>query len=386
VKTASLPPPVWVSKPSELKHLADELRTQPRAAVDTESNSLHAYREQVCLIQISTTQHDYLVDSIALSELEALAPFFASPKIEKIFHAAEYDVICLHRDYGFRFNALFDTLIAARILGHKVIGLGDLLAEYFNVQVNKQFQKSNWGKRPLTREQEDYARLDSHYLIALRDILEKELREKDLLELAREDFKRACQPANGNGKTPRACWERISGHQDLTPRQLSILNELCICREEIAKQLDRPVFKVISDSLLLSLAHSAPVSTSELEEAGLTKLQAERFGSNLLKAIKAGRNAQPVAQTVSRRLNDATLARLEKLKEWRKREAAGMKVESDIVLPKPMLYAIAEQGPRDLDRLGQIMSESPWRFQRYGESILKALDSRGKSKPAPARS
>ncbi len=384
MKTTSLPPPVWVSQPSELKHLADELRTQPRAAVDTESNSLHAYREQVCLIQISTPRHDYLVDSIELTELDALAPFFANPRIEKIFHAAEYDVICLHRDYGFRFNTLFDTVIAARILGHKVIGLGDLLAEYFNVEVNKQFQKSNWGKRPLTGEQIDYARLDSHYLIDLRDILEKELREKNLLELAQEDFKRACQPVNGNGKTPRASWERISGHQDLSPRQLSILNELCGCREEIAEQLDRPVFKVINDDLLLSMAQTMPDSAKGLEEAGLSKLQIEKFGSKFLKSIRAGRNAQPVARTRSKRLNDTTLARLEKLKEWRKKEAAGLKVESDIILPKPMLYAIAEQGPRDMEKLSMLMFESPWRFRHFGESILKALESKGKTKPSSA--
>jgi ribonuclease D len=386
VKTTSLPPPVWVSKPSELKHLADELRTQPRVAVDTESNSLHAYREQVCLIQISTPQLDYLIDSIELTDLDALTTFFATPKIEKIFHAAEYDVICLHRDYGFRFNNLFDTVIAARILGHKVIGLGDLLAEYFNVGVNKQFQKSNWGKRPLTREQEDYARLDSHYLIDLRDILENELREHDLLELAQEDFKRACQPANGNGKTQRASWEKISGHQDLTPRQLSILNELCVCREEIAEQLDRPVFKVIGDDRLLSMAQTMPDSAKGLEEAGLTKLQIERFGSKLLNAIRSGRDAQPVVRTRSKRLNDTTLARLEKLKEWRKKEAAGMKVESDIILPKPMLYAIAEQGPRDMERLSLLMSESPWRYRHFGQSILKSLESKGRTKPTPASS
>jgi ribonuclease D len=381
VKTSPLPPPIWVSTPSELKRLADDLRTQSRAAVDTESNSLHAYREQVCLIQISTTRHDYLVDSIALNDLQPLSTFFTNPHIEKVFHAAEYDINCLHRDYGFQFQYLFDTVIAARILGHTVIGLGDLLSQYFDVQVNKQYQKSNWGKRPLTYEQVDYARLDSHYLIALRDILENELRENNLLELAKEDFIRACQPGNGNGKSARAPWERISGHQDLSPRQLSILNELCSCRELIAEQLDRPVFKVISDDLLLSLAHLAPNSSSKLEDAGLTKVQVERFGPELLKAIHTGTNAPLVVRTRSKRPSDAMLARLEKLKDWRKKEAAVMKVESDVILPKPMLYTIAEQGPRDLGKLEILMGDSPWRYKHFGEAIIKALDSKGKPKP-----
>ncbi len=384
MKSSPLPPPVWVSTPAALKRLVEELRSQPRAAVDTESNSLHAYREQVCLIQISTTRHDYLVDSIALTDLQPLSSFFTNPHIEKVFHAAEYDINCLHRDYGFQFHNLFDTVIAARILGHTTIGLGDLLAQYFDVQVNKQFQKSNWGKRPLTPEQEDYARLDSHYLIALRDILEKELRENNLLELAMEDFKRACLPANGNGKTIRSHWERISGHQDLTPHELSVLNELCNCREEIAEQLDRPVFKVIGDNLLLSLAKSSPNSKPGLEEAGLSKIQIDRFGSQLLKAVQTGLTAPPVIRTRSKRPSDVMMLRLEKLKDWRKKEAARMKVESDIILPKPMLYAIAELGPRDLEKLKILMHDSPWRYKHFGEAILKSLESKGKPKTVPA--
>jgi ribonuclease D len=383
VNSTPLPPPIWVSTPAALKRLVEDLRAQLRVAVDTESNSLHAYREQVCLIQISTPQKDYLIDSLALTDLNQLSPFFANPAIEKIFHAAEYDINCLHRDYGFTFDNLFDTVIAARILSHSVIGLGDLLTEYFNVCVNKQYQKSNWGKRPLTEEQEDYARLDSHYLITLRDILDRELRERNLLELAQEDFKRACHPSNGNGKLPRAGWERISGHQDLTPRQLSILNELCLCREEIAERLNRPVFKVLNDELLLSLALAAPDSVSGLTEAGLTKIQSDKFGNKLLQAIHHGQGASPVVRTRNKRPSDAVLTRLDLLKQWRKREAKKMKVESDVVLPRSLLYAIAEQGPRDLKKLALIMKDSPWRLKHFGLEIIKALESRNKTKGTP---
>jgi ribonuclease D len=383
VKNDSLPPPIWVSTATALKKLVDDLRSQPRVAVDTESNSLHAYREQVCLIQFSTPQHDYLIDSLALTDLSMLCSLFANPAIEKIFHAAEYDINCLHRDFGFSFENLFDTVIAARVLGHPVIGLGDLLTEYFDVNVNKKYQKSNWGYRPLTSEQTDYARLDSHYLIALRDILEKELIEHSLLELAQEDFKRACQPSNGNGKLPRARWERIGGHQDLTPRQLSILNELCNCREEFAERLNRPVFKVINDDLLLSLAQSAPDSTVGLEEAGLTKVQIEKFGSQFLKAIRSGQNTPLVVRTRNKRPSDSMLARLDRLKQWRKKEAVKMKVESDIILPRTFLYSIAEQGPRDIKKLGVLMKDSPWRFEHYGEEIIKVLESKSKTKESP---
>jgi superfamily II DNA helicase RecQ len=132
------------------------------------------------------------------------------------------------------------------------------------------------------------------------------------------------------------------------------------------------------------MAQNMPDSAKALEEAGLTKLQIEKFGPELIKAIRAGRIAQPVVRARSKRLSDSTLARLEKLKEWRKKEAATMKVESDIILPKPMLYSIAEQGPRDLEKLRILMSESPWRYRHFGESILKALEAKGRAKLTPA--
>jgi ribonuclease D len=141
------PPPVWVDDKNDLKSVVDELSTQPRIAVDTESNSLHAYRERVCLIQFSTEQKDYLVDPLALDDLSLLAPIFANPDIEKIYHAAEYDLICMSRDFGFKFANLFDTMQAARILGYKFVGLDNILSEKFEIKVDKRHQKADWRRR-----------------------------------------------------------------------------------------------------------------------------------------------------------------------------------------------------------------------------------------------
>ena len=130
----SLAPPELIQSSSQLDRLVNELSCQPRIAVDTESNSLHAYRERVCLIQFSTAETDYLVDPLALDGLDILGPIFADPKIEKVFHAAEYDLICLRRDYGFNFANLFDTMQAGRILGRKLAGLDRLIEEKFNLK------------------------------------------------------------------------------------------------------------------------------------------------------------------------------------------------------------------------------------------------------------
>ena len=184
---------VWIDQPQKLRDISKELSAQDILAVDTESNSLYAYQEQVCLIQFSTREKDFLVDTLALPDLSPLEPIFKSERIMKVFHAAEYDLICLHRDYGFKFNFLFDTMIAARTLGYQNIGLGSLLEKYFHIHVEKKYQRANWGRRPLKEDMLEYARLDSHYLIPLAEILQKELRECGRWELAREDFERSTQ-------------------------------------------------------------------------------------------------------------------------------------------------------------------------------------------------
>ena len=159
---SSLSKPVLITRPDALIQLANQLANEPILAVDTESNSLYAFQEQVCLIQFSTPQDDFLVDPLALDDLSPLAGLFADPKIEKIFHAAEYDLITLKRDYHFDFENLFDTMIAARILGWEKIGLGSILKSEFDVELNKRYQRANWGKRPIPSEMVNYARLDTH--------------------------------------------------------------------------------------------------------------------------------------------------------------------------------------------------------------------------------
>lgn len=185
-----LPAPTLIDTEAAFTRLVAELAQAPALAVDTESNSLFVYRERVCVIQFSTPKRDYVVDALQVSNLQPLAPLFANPAQQKIFHAAEYDLICLKRDFGFEFANLFDTMAAARTLGHPQTGLAALLEKHFGVTVNKKFQRANWGKRPLTAELLQYASMDTHYLFALRDQLERELAQGGRIEEAREEFTR----------------------------------------------------------------------------------------------------------------------------------------------------------------------------------------------------
>jgi ribonuclease D len=368
-----LPPPVWVDQPAALERLARELLSHPRLAVDTESNSLHAYREQVCLIQFSTPKKDYLLDPLDLPDLSSLVPVFADAKIEKVFHAVEYDLICLKRDFCFEIVNIFDTMQSARILGYPQVGLDALLGQKFDLQVDKRYQKADWAYRPLTPEMLNYARIDTHYLLALRDLLQAELEAAGRWDLAREEFIRMAK-LNGNGKPDVPSWQRVAGAHQLDGRKLAILKELCEWRDQSAKFLGRPPFKVIDDRRLAAIAMAAPGSSDEFEGL-LTVTQRRRFGSELLRAVKRGQEASPLSRPRPVRPRQAFLDRVNALSQWRKGLAQKLHMESDIILPKGWMHAIAEQYPRTPAELAALMPDSPWRLEHFGEEILKAIRS-----------
>ncbi|MFU8773407.1 MAG: ribonuclease D, partial [Anaerolineales bacterium] len=302
---SNLPQAKLITRPDDLVNLVDRLSRHSIIAVDTESNSLFAYQEQVCLIQFSIPRQDILVDPLALQDLSPLGPLFANPEIEKVFHAAEYDLICLKRDFGFTFENLFDTMLAARILGWGELGLGALLKEHFDVEMDKRHQQANWGKRPLPDNLLAYAQLDTHFLIPLRHHLETELKAAGRWVLAEEDFKRL-RNVNGRNNTNGvdACW-RISGSYDLTAQQAAVLKELCLYRDQVAKSMNRPLFKVINDRTLLAIAAAAPADLEELRRLpGMTPRQVQRHGRALLRAVNLGLRSEPLYPPRSPRPND----------------------------------------------------------------------------------
>jgi ribonuclease D len=370
-----LPAPILITQPKALRELVDQLVQEPIVAVDTESNSLYAYQEQVCLIQFSTTRADFLVDPLALVDLSPLSALFSNPEIEKVFHAAEYDLLTLKRDFGYTFKNLFDTMLAARILGWKEIGLGSILRDKFGIRLNKRYQRANWGKRPLPPDMLDYARLDTRFLIPLRDRLQAELRERGRWALAIEDFERL-RYVNGRdpGDLTEACW-KVSGSHDLTPQQAAVLQELCLYRDGVAREMDRPLFKVMHDRSLLAIANAAPQSLKELRRLpGMTNKQVRRHGHALLNAVQRGLRAEPKYPPSSPRPEDGYLDRVDALRYWRKKMAKTMGVNSDVVLPRDLLYSIASRNPRTERDLQAILQQVPWRRQRFGDQILQVLD------------
>jgi ribonuclease D len=375
---AMIPPPtngpIWVAKPDDLKRMVNDLVRYPILAVDTESNSLFAYHETVCLIQFSTGEKDYLVDPLSIPDLSILAPIFADPEREKVFHAAEYDLICMKRSFGFKFNNIFDTMVASRILGKPSIGLGAMIESEFGITLDKRYQRANWGKRPLTDAMLAYARLDTFYLIPLRNRLKAALQEGDRWPLAMEDFCRLCQvhsPSLENGAEP---WWRITGSQDLTPIQAAVLQELSNYRDERAKAADVPPFKVLGNKDLLDVAKACPKNQEELySQTNISSNQIERHSGGMLQAVQRGMHAKPLYRPSYPRPDEQFLNRVDSLRNWRKLTGHNLGVESDVILPREILELIAQNNPKRPEDLADLMRPVPWRFERYGGQILKLL-------------
>jgi ribonuclease D len=372
----SLPPPILVADEDSLGRLVRDLAPCPVVAIDTESNSLHAYRERVCLIQFSTHAADYIVDPVRLPDLGPLAPVFANPGQQKVFHAAEYDIICLRRDYHFEFVNIFDTMSAARTLGWPQVGLAAILDTHFGVKMNKKYQRADWKRRPLTPEQLDYARLDTHYLARLRDRQLQALSESGRWPEAHEEFARLARvhgDSDNTGKDAMAFW-RVNGARDLTPAQAAVLQAVFAYREQQAERMDRPPFKVMAEATLIELARRAPSRAEDLQGLpGMTPEQIHRHANGVLHAIQQGLHAPAQRAPQADRESDDVRDRYDRLHTWRKQRARARGVESDVILPRAALWDLARRAPRTHGELADVADFGPWRRQTYGEEILAVL-------------
>lgn len=361
------------------KACLEALKKARRMAVDIEANSLYAYREKVCLIQISTDHHDYIVDPLADFSLEELGVLFADPALEKVFHAADYDLSLLKGLNGWEVCNLFDTMWAGRILGFSQMGLAWFLETLYDVKLSKKCQKADWAHRPLSQEKLVYARNDTRYLLRLRDDLEARLHEAGMEEEACEIFQDlCCIEATQRVFDPDDFW-RLKGARAMTPRAQAILKTLFVFRDKEAKRRDVPPFKVLNNQVILALAQHAsqwdgnPPSTLEAV-SGVPARLLDRMGPQLMKTIKAGLRA-PLPKYPVRRANAPTgyWKRHEALMLWRKEMARERGVESDVIIGRKTLEEIAQKGPCNQQELATIMTLGPWRREQYGARILDVI-------------
>ncbi len=374
---ATMPPAELITRPERYQAMIRHLSQQESIAIDTESNSLFAYQERVCLIQMSTIERDFLLDPFAFDHLKELGELMADPRVEKIFHAGDYDISTLKRDYGFTFNNVFDTMLAATALGESNLGLGTLLEKFFGIQLLKKYQRANWGERPLKEEMLSYAQADSHFLIPLRDFMVPQLEKTGWLDLTREDSNAMAKIMPAMKPHCADVW-RVKNARDLNPQEMSLLEKLFQHRENLAEMRDRPPFKIFGDNTLVDIAQAMPHSMGQLQQLNvLSPQQIKRYGIGLLNVIQRwledpGKLYRPSAQ----RMSDEVYERYEAIMDLRKTIAHREDVASNLILPRDIVEKLANHNFNTLEELKDLMADYPLRFKRYGEQLFAHLQRR----------
>ena len=279
---------VMVADEEGLARAAEAVAAEPRAALDTESNGFHAYTEQVCLVQIATPQADFAVDVLAVG-LGPLIPLLADPSREVVLHAAEYDVMCLKREWGVTLGRIFDTHAAAKVLGIERVGLGNLLSDELGVLLTEDEQRSDWGRRPLSPEQLAYAFADVQHLLALRERLGARLSERGLLSEAEAEFARLTAKESRPRQFDAEGWQKMKAARTLDGLGRGVLREMYLLRDARAREVNRPPFKVLSDLLLAEVARRQPRTEEEvLRIPGAQAAVLRRLAPQILEAVRAG--------------------------------------------------------------------------------------------------
>jgi ribonuclease D len=367
-----------IDSDSALRSLGREIAKAPYLAVDTESNSMHAYTEQVCWVQIETLGRTWLIDTVVVRDLAPLRPGFENPATLKILHGADYDVLCLRRDFDLRIRNLFDTSVAAALLGYPELGLAALVARHQGVTLDKSLTRLDWRARPLPARALEYLAGDVRYLHPLCATIAQDLHARKLVEEAEIEFARiaALEPRAMPSREPEA-WRRLPGSRELDRAGQSVLRRLWDWREAEARARDIPPFKVLAPHVLLILAQRRPGS-----EEALGRIRAlppgvrERHGQALLHAVAeglAGRDSPPPPRAAGPRPSDRTRRIDRDLREWRRREVASSGLTPLAVLPNHVLEAIAARDPRTLAELAAIPGLGEARLARSGAAILAVL-------------
>jgi ribonuclease D len=369
----------WIRTAEELERLAESLSRCGAVALDSESDSLHHYFEKVCLVQVATEGGEAcLIDPLALGRLDALSAVMADARIVKVFHGADYDVTTMKRDFTFRFEGLFDTMIAARFLGAAQFGLQALLRAEFGVELSKSSQKDDWSRRPLAPIQEAYALADVDHLLALRDRLASRLAAAGRLAWVLEECAAvAALPAARRRNDPDA-YQKIKGAKALSPRSLATLKELATWREERAAGRDIPPFKILSSETLVALAAARPTTPAAVARLrGMPQALRASPGPLLDAVARADAVPEAALPSIPREarptLPEPVRRRIARLREWRSRAAAALELDVSLVLPQRLLDRVAEGGARSVADLAKVEGIRHWRIEAFGPAIVETL-------------
>jgi ribonuclease D len=353
------------------------LASSPALAIDVEADSLFSYQEKVCLVQISTPAANAILDPLAAREgLQALGPLLADANIRKVFHGGDYDIRMLKKDFGFAVHNVADTMIAAQLVGRAKFGLAALLCEEFGLELDKGYQRANWAYRPLDPQHLRYAARDTAYLLELWQRLRAELVQLERLEWAEEEFRLLEDITPAPAREP-TCFD-VKGSNRLPPRVLCILQNLVQVRDQAARAWDRPLFKVLSDQVLLDWAQSPPRRRDQvLRTRAANRGILGRLAPQVLDAVQKGL-ATPEADCPHRNstpftpMSHAQRTRLARLKQVREEAALELALAPGLLVNSATLEKMAYLPPPE----GVALMETAlkrWQQQVLGERLRAAM-------------
>ncbi|MGQ0766435.1 MAG: ribonuclease D [Gemmatimonadota bacterium] len=373
--------PAYLDNEAGAAAFLDRIRGVDLLALDTEGASFHRFVDRIYLLQLSTAERHAIVDPLRIggAALAPLGEMLESPRVEVVFHDADYDLRLLHQDYGWRVVRIFDTRVAAQLLGIRSFGLAALLERFFGVRLDKKFQRADWSLRPLSPGMLEYATQDTMHLLPLRERLRADLVKMGRLHWAEEEFDRL-EGTRWEAEDSDTGFMRVKGARDLSRRELALLRELVQWRDSVAKSLDRSAFRVVGNDVLLGMSQRPPSSPAELGALkGLGGRIATQEARAIMAAIERGRSIPegelPRFPRARRWDRDADFEeRVSLLRSARDDKARELDLDPGVLCGREKLEAIVRRNPRTPEELTEVPDLRRWQIEVLGGSLIRALD------------
>jgi ribonuclease D len=375
---------IHVQSAREADGLVAELGAAARLALDCEAAGFHRYSDRLCLVQLSTERATWVIDPLAFDPSALLRKALEDPSVTVVMHGADFDLRLLRRDLRIQLRGLFDTQIAAQMLGEETLGLAGLLESRLGVRLSKKYQRADWAERPLLEPMLEYAADDTRHLMRLADLLREELSAAGRLAWAEEE----CRALEGAAGGPLAAEEpedpvvRIRGARHLPVRQVAALREALAWRDEIARARDRAPFRVIAEESLVEAVAAWPKSVADLTSIkGVPARLADEEGAELVRRLASVASAtdaalKPYPRGPRRGPGRATPemeALAEKLKNVRNRKADELRLPRGTLLSNAVLLEVARAAPKSLDDLVAVEGMRRWKVEILGKEFLDVI-------------
>ncbi|HEX7020231.1 MAG TPA: HRDC domain-containing protein [Gemmatimonadaceae bacterium] len=382
--------PLYLDTPETVDSFLESIDDVRSIALDTEGASFHRFVDRIYLLQLSTREKTAIIDPVPIGTPPRLGRLIEDPAVEVVFHDADYDLRLLHQDYGWNVRNVFDTRVAAQLLGLRAFGLAALLDRYFGVKLDKKHQRADWSMRPLTPGMLDYAAQDTIHLLELRDRLASDLESAGRLDWAREEFA-LLEGIRWPADDASQAFLRVKGARDLTRRELAILRELVPWRDALARQLDRATFRVIGNEQLLDIARTQPETRDAMATIkGMPRGILESRANELVAAVRRGLEVPeadlPRFPRAPRWDRDPEFdARTSALKTVRDSTAQRLDLDPGVLCARDRMEAVARRNPHNMDELREVRELRKWQVAVLGEAFLDALEPHRRKVESPYR-